>query len=124
MESGSRSSVEYEVEVEDGIASLYANDELVESIEENRMSVLLKEYLTNPTTSYIGESSSGIRIFKVVELNIEMAQIAADVARINSSLESNAAVANNSTLKIDQLLDQFRSFKKEYLSEEDRATKQ
>lgn len=86
MESGSRSSVEYEVEVEDGIASLYANSEFVESVEENRISELLKEYLTNPEKRYIGEAPGGIHLYKV--------------------------------------RDQFRSFRKEHLSEENRATKQ
>lgn len=69
MESGSRSSVEYEVEVEDGIASLYANDELVESVEDDRISELLKEYLTNPIKSYVGETSSGIHLYNVQELD-------------------------------------------------------
>lgn len=117
MESGSRSSVEYEVEVEDGIASLYANDELVESIEEDRMSELLKEYITNPIKSYVGETSSGIHLYQILELDLddEIAQISAAAARINNSVTTHTTVASHNKLDLDQILDQFRSAVKDNL---------
>lgn len=117
MESGSRSSVEYEVEVEDGIASLYANDELVESIEENRIYELLKEYITNPIKSYIGETSSGLHLYNVQEFDVddEIAQISAAAARINNSVVTQATVASHNKLDLDQILDQFRSAVKDNL---------
>lgn len=105
MESGSRSSVEYEVEVEDGIASLYANDELVESIEDDRIYELLKEYFTNPIRSYIGETSSGIHLYNVQELDVddEIAQIS------NNLVTTQTTVASHTKLDLDQILNQFRS---------------